>query len=108
MNSWSLNHRSRTYGSFVSAFCDKAFTVPCWIYLLSTVPTTQFRSVQYVSLWWLIVTETTSGCVRCKSFFAAGGLPTPQVEGIELSKSYVQVRLLALHWCRHDSSTLKH
>ena len=91
MKSWSLNHRNRTYSVFLDAVCEKAYTVPCWIYLLSTVPLGQFRSIQYVCLWWLILTETANGCLQFKTFFAAGGAPPCQVEGAVLSSRAVTV-----------------
>lgn len=84
MNSWSLNHRNRTYANFLNDLCDKAFSVPCWVYLLSTVHASSFRSIQYLCLWWLILTELASGCLRFKAYYGSYA-PAPQVEGIELA-----------------------
>lgn len=84
MNSWSLNHRNRTYANFLNDLCDKAFSVPCWIYLLSTIHASSFRSIQYLCLWWLILTELASGCLRFKAYYGSYA-PAPQVEGIELA-----------------------
>lgn len=79
MKSWSLTHRYRSCAGFLDAACDKAFIIPCWIYLLSTVPSGQYRTIKYVSLFWLIVTELANGCLQFKTFYAGSGVP--QVEG---------------------------
>jgi len=89
--SWVNIHRNRTYGGFVDAVCDKAYVVPCWITLLSTVPSSaSFRIFQYVSLLWLILAEVASGCVRFQAYFTSGGVGAPKVEGFDFSTSAVK------------------
>lgn len=91
VSSWVNLHRARTYGGFVDAVCDKAYVVPCWIALLTTVPSTgRFHFVQYVALLWLILAEVASGCIRFKAYFTSGGLPAPKVEGYDFSTSAVK------------------
>jgi hypothetical protein len=77
----------------VDAVCDKAFVVPCWISLLSTVPASGYlRITQCFVLWCLILAETASGCIRFRAFFTASGIPAPTVEGLDFSTSAVKVK----------------
>lgn len=93
LTSWAVSHRNRTYGGFVDAVCDKAFVVPCWISLLSTVPASGYlRITQCFVLWCLILAETASGCIRFRAFFTASGIPAPTVEGLDFSTSAVKVK----------------
>lgn len=75
----------------MDAVCDKAYVIPCWIALLSTVPASNsLKLVQYFSLLWLIVAETASACVRFQAYFSSGGVPAPNVEGFDFSTSAVK------------------
>jgi phosphatidylglycerophosphate synthase len=88
--SWALMQRNKSYGGFVDAVCDKAYVVPCWILLLSTVPaSTCLKVVQYFVLLWLILAETASGCVRFQAYFTCAISP-PRVEGFDFSSSAVK------------------
>lgn len=89
---WVVAHQIRTYGGFIDAVCDKAFVIPCWIFLLSMVSdTTYAQTLQYVVLWCLILAETASGSIRFRAFFTAGGVAAPIVEGFDFSTSAVKV-----------------
>mmetsp|Transcript_5157 Transcript_5157/g.6668 ORF Transcript_5157/g.6668 Transcript_5157/m.6668 type:complete len:395 (+) Transcript_5157:198-1382(+) len=89
--SWVTKHRNKTYGGFIDAVCDKAFVVPCWLSLLSTVPACEYlRTVQFITLWSLILTETASGCVRFKAYYTSNGVPAPVVKGYDFSTSAVK------------------
>jgi len=91
ITSWNITHQNRTYGGFIDAVCDKAFVIPCWIFLLSTVPGSSYvRTLQYSTLWCLILAETASGSVRFRAFFTAGGVSAPLVEGLDFSTSAVK------------------
>ena len=70
----------------MDAVCDKAFIVPCWIFLLSTMPSLS----SYLILWFLILTETTSACVRFRAFYTAGGVAAPNVIDFDFSTSAVK------------------
>lgn len=90
-DSWIINHRNKTYGGFVDAVCDKAFVVPCWISLLNSVPDSSYlKTLQYIALWALILTETSSGCIRFKAYFTSNGVPAPVVKGFDFSTSAVK------------------
>lgn len=89
---WVVAHQCRTYGGFIDAVCDKAFVIPCWIFLLSMVSgSTYLRTLQYAALWCLILAETASGSIRFRAFFTAGGVAAPTVEGFDFSTSAVKV-----------------
>lgn len=88
--SWRSNHQAKTYGGFVDAVCDKVYVVPCWIFLLSTVPGSPLRVVQYVTLWCLICAEAASGTVRFRAYFSSAGVPAPNVAGLDFSTSAVK------------------
>jgi glycerol-3-phosphate cytidylyltransferase-like family protein len=71
--------------------CDKAFVVPCWIILLHKIPTTSYlKWVQYFCLFWLILAEVASGCIRFRAFYTPTGVATPKVEGFDFSTSAVK------------------
>ena len=89
--SWLVEQRNKTYGGFVDAVCDKAFVVPCWIYLLSTVSGTMMENLQYFILLYLILAEVSSGCIRFRAYFTSLAIPTPKTVGIEFSSSAVKV-----------------
>jgi len=89
--SWLVCQRNNTYGGFIDAVCDKAFVVPCWIYLLSSVPGSFLENTQYFVLWCLILAETSSGSIRFKAFFTSQSVPTPAVSGLQFSSSAVKV-----------------
>ena len=60
---------------------------------MSTVPgSSRLRTLQYVTLWCLVLAETASGCIRFRAFFTASGVPAPTVEGLDFSTSAVKVR----------------
>ena len=88
--SWSSNCRAKSYGGFVDAVCDKVYVVPCWIFLLSTIPGTRLRMIQYVTLWCLILAEAASGTVRFRAYFTAQGVQAPRVVGLDFSTSAVK------------------
>lgn len=89
--SWVLNHRDGTYGGFIDAICDKAFVIPCWIYLLSTVKSFDSMMIaEYVTLWCLICTEIASGCIRFKAFYLTSGVVPPIMKGLNFSSSAVK------------------
>lgn len=89
--SWIQSHRNRTYGGFVDAVCDKAYVVPLWIILLTTVPSSRhLKAVQYLTLIILILAECSSGCVRFQAYFTSGGVSAPPVEGFDFSSSAVK------------------
>lgn len=89
--SWATEHRNKSYGGFIDAVCDKAFVVPCWIFLLSSVSGTGIlRFVQNKTLFWLILAEIASGCVRFRAFYTAGGIPAPAMKGLDFSTSAVK------------------
>lgn len=91
-DSWIISHRNNTYGGFIDAICDKAFLVPCWISLLSVAPNSSyFKTLQYIALWLLVLTETSSACVRFKAYFTSNGIPAPTVKGFDFSSSAVKV-----------------
>lgn len=90
-SSWLDLHRNRTYGGFVDAVCDKAFVVPCWIALLNVVPqTSHARWLQYFVLFFLILAEVASGCIRFKAYFTSVAVASPKVEGFDFSTSAVK------------------
>ena len=92
IESWGVTHRGRSYGGFVDAVCDKAFVIPCWISLLHVVHTTGYlRLVQYFVLFWLILAETSTGCIRFRAYFTSTGVGAPKVEGFDFSTSAVKV-----------------
>lgn len=89
--SWQVLHWNRTYGGFADAVCDKAFVVPIWIILLSTVPRwNHFRFTQYFALIFLILAEVSSGCIRFRAYYTSMGVPAPKVEGLNFSSSAVK------------------
>lgn len=88
--SWQLTQRNKIYGGFIDANCDKAFVVPCWIFLLSTVSGSTLENLQYFVLWSLILAESASGSIRFKAFYTSVGVPTPSVAGLEFSSSAVK------------------
>lgn len=88
--SWSSNCRSKSYGGFVDAVCDKAYVVPCWIFFISTIPGTRLRMLQYATLWCLILAEAASGTVRFRAYFTAQGVQAPRVVGLDFSTSAVK------------------
>jgi hypothetical protein len=91
-SSWVVEHRNRTYGGFIDAVCDKAFVVPCWVTLLHTVQSSShLKLLQYITLWCLILAETTSGCIRFKAFFTSNGVAAPTVKGLNFATSAVKV-----------------
>ena len=94
IDSWSTLNRTRTYGGFIDAICDKAFVVPCWIFLLGSICTSSyFHWLQFVTLFLLIFAEIASGCIRFRAYYTAGGVQAPKVEGFDFSSSAVKVRL---------------
>mmetsp|Transcript_12576 Transcript_12576/g.26626 ORF Transcript_12576/g.26626 Transcript_12576/m.26626 type:complete len:403 (-) Transcript_12576:255-1463(-) len=114
--SWSSNCRAKSYGGFVDAVCDKVYVVPCWIFLLSTIPGTRLRAVQYATLCCLILAEAASGTVRFRAYFTAQGVQAPSVVGLDFSTSAVKAdgigkakqtlemvgsALFVLPWLRH-------
>jgi phosphatidylglycerophosphate synthase len=91
MASEIVKHREKNYGGFIDAVCDKAFVVPCWISLLSTVPSAGcVRTIQFIVLWCLILTETASGCIRFKAYYSSNGVAAPTVKGLDFSTSAVK------------------
>jgi len=89
--SWIGKHREKNYGGFVDAVCDKAFLIPCWISLLSTVPFFSYiNAIQYGILWSLILIETASGSVRFKAYYTSNGVTAPAVKGLDFSTSAVK------------------
>ena len=95
LTSWHVLHRNRTYGGFVDAVCDKAFVVPCWIALLSSVPKSgMLHWLQYGVLICLMLAETASGTIRFRAYFTSGGVPAPKVDGFDFSTSAVKVSLI--------------
>ncbi|GKY98480.1 hypothetical protein MPSEU_000805300 [Mayamaea pseudoterrestris] len=90
LHSWVHSHRNRSYGGFVDAVCDKAYVVPIWIILLSTIPSSNhLRIIQYAAIIKLILAEISSGCVRFQAYFSSGGVAAPKVEGFDFSTSAV-------------------
>lgn len=91
ITSWQASHWNRTYGGFIDAVCDKAFVVPCWIALLSTVPQSEYlRIIQYFTLIFLILAEVSSGCIRFRAYYTSVGVPAPHVEGFDFTTSAVK------------------
>lgn len=89
--SWSITHRNRTYGGFVDAVCDKAYVIPTWTILLSTVPSSScVHIVQYFTLFCLMLAETASGTIRFQAYFTSPGVVPPKVEGFDFSTSAVK------------------
>jgi hypothetical protein len=65
--------------------------VPCWIILLHKIPTTShFKLIQYFCLFWLILAEVASACIRFRAYFTPTGVATPKVEGFDFSTSAVK------------------
>jgi hypothetical protein len=94
LTSWQVLHLNRTYGGFVDAVCDKAFVVPCWIALLSSISASvHVRWIQYITLIFLILAEVASGCVRFRAYYSSVAVPPPKVEGFDFSTSAVKVRI---------------
>ncbi|CAB9519469.1 expressed unknown protein [Seminavis robusta] len=91
IEAWGVNHRAKTYGGFVDAVCDKAFVVPCWIMLLHQVANAgYFRWIQYFILFWLILAEVSSACIRFRAYYTSTGVASPKVEGFDFSTSAVK------------------
>ncbi|KAG7355057.1 CDP-alcohol phosphatidyltransferase [Nitzschia inconspicua] len=90
--SWVALHMSRTYGGFIDAVCDKAFVVPCWISLFNFVSSEILflKYTQYLVLWFLILAEVASGCIRFRAYFSSVGVSVPKVEGFDFSTSAVK------------------
>ena len=89
--SWIIQHREKNYGGFIDAVCDKAFLIPCWISLLSTVPSfSHLNATQYIILWSLILIESASGSIRFKAFYTSNGVAAPVVKGLDFSTSAVK------------------
>ena len=86
--SWVRLHRNRTYGGFIDAVCDKAFVIPCWFSLLYRVQS--LHILAYSTLFFLILAETSSACIRFQAYFSAAGVPPPKVEGLDISTSAVK------------------
>eukprot|EP00594_Rhizosolenia_setigera_P018145 CAMPEP_0178968514 /NCGR_PEP_ID=MMETSP0789-20121207/18315_1 /TAXON_ID=3005 /ORGANISM="Rhizosolenia setigera, Strain CCMP 1694" /LENGTH=397 /DNA_ID=CAMNT_0020654489 /DNA_START=76 /DNA_END=1269 /DNA_ORIENTATION=+ len=86
--------RNKTYGGFVDAVCDKAFVVPCWIYLLSQVSgsssSSYVEAIFYVILFCLILAEVSSGTIRFRAYFTSLAVPAPKVDGMDFSSSAVK------------------
>lgn len=90
-SSWAITQRNKAYGGFIDAICDKAFIVPCWICLLTTVSGTGIlRLVQDTTLLWLIIAEVSSSCVRFRAYYTSGGIPAPVMKGMDFSTSAVK------------------
>lgn len=88
---WGVAHRTRTYGGFIDAVCDKAFVVPCWIILLHVASSAgYFRMVQYTVLNTLILLEVSSACIRFRAYYTSTGVAAPKVEGFDFSTSAVK------------------
>mmetsp|Transcript_36755 Transcript_36755/g.43914 ORF Transcript_36755/g.43914 Transcript_36755/m.43914 type:complete len:410 (+) Transcript_36755:87-1316(+) len=89
--SWVSNYHDQKYGGFIDAICDKAFIVPCWIFLLSTVKSSGFMTTaEYVTLWCLICIETASACIRFRAFYLGSGVAPPTLKGLNFSSSAVK------------------
>jgi|Transcript_17966 phosphatidylglycerophosphate synthase len=89
--SWTMNGRKKAYGGFVDAVCDKAYVVPCWLCLMSAAGTSShLRILQYITLWCLILAESSSTVIRFRAFFTASGISTPTVQGLDFSTSAVK------------------
>lgn len=90
--SWLTARRNSTYGGFIDAICDKAFVVPCWIYLLSLVSLEWgiFTHLQHFILWCLIFAEVASGSIRFRAYYTAQSIPAPIVSGLDFSTSAVK------------------
>lgn len=90
--SWSVAHRSKSYGGFIDAVCDKAFVIPCWIAFMASIPdSTHLKILQYIVLWSLILTEISSGSIRFRAYFQTNGVAAPSVKGLDFSTSAVKV-----------------
>lgn len=89
--SWIVAQRRKNYGGFIDAVCDKVFVVPCWICLLATVPDAgHVRTLQYLVLWTLILTEGASGSIRFKAYYSSNGVTAPAIKGLDFSSSAVK------------------
>lgn len=91
IRSWIVNQRKKTYGGFIDAICDKAFLIPCWIFLFERVPGLKFGLIAYGILICLILAETASGAVRFKAYYTSGGIPAPTVKNMDFTSSAVKV-----------------
>lgn len=91
IQSWKTIHENTIYGGFIDAVCDKVFVVPCWVYLISTVEEctgTNWKILQYIALWSLILTETCSGAIRFRAYYTAPAFTSPK--GTDFSSSAVK------------------
>eukprot|EP00522_Entomoneis_paludosa_P011278 CAMPEP_0172447166 /NCGR_PEP_ID=MMETSP1065-20121228/6530_1 /TAXON_ID=265537 /ORGANISM="Amphiprora paludosa, Strain CCMP125" /LENGTH=424 /DNA_ID=CAMNT_0013198397 /DNA_START=26 /DNA_END=1300 /DNA_ORIENTATION=- len=92
VQSWVHLHRDRTYGGFIDAVCDKAYVVPCWISLTHAVGhgLSIMSMIQYGTLFFLILAETASACIRFRAFFTSAGVSAPTTKGFDFSSSAVK------------------
>jgi len=89
--SWVVTRRNDSYGGFIDAVCDKAFVVPCWLFMLSMMGGQgAFAHVQSLILWCLIILEVGSGSIRFKAFYTSQAVPPPVVVGLNFSTSAVK------------------
>lgn len=89
--SMARTRRDASYGGFVDAVCDKCFVVPCWIYLLSAVTGGGlWAHAQHLILWFLIVMEISSACIRFRAFFTSEIVASPKMVGMDFSNSAVK------------------
>ena len=65
---------------------------------MASVPSsTLFHVPQYLVLWFLIVTEISSGCIRFRAYYTCNGVTAPSVQGLDFSTSAVKVRVLNIY-----------
>merc|ERR1719444_21513 len=100
LQSFKSMHIQQAYGGFVDAVCDKAFVVPMWIFMLSTIAHKDsyddssmfYIMAQYMVLFSLILTETTSGVIRFRAYFLTLAVKVPLVKGLETEFSSSAVK----------------
>mmetsp|Transcript_13226 Transcript_13226/g.17282 ORF Transcript_13226/g.17282 Transcript_13226/m.17282 type:complete len:405 (-) Transcript_13226:106-1320(-) len=98
--SWRVTTHSSTYGGFVDAVCDKAFVVPVWILLLSTVSQNENAHLifaKYTVLFSLILLESCSAVIRFRAYFMSVGVKAPKLQGSYLENLFTSSAVKADH-----------
>jgi phosphatidylglycerophosphate synthase len=91
LSSWVREQRVQSYGGFIDAVCDKVYVVPCWIILLTLVPTTRWQFIHYCTLLGLITAEIASAAIRFRAYYTNTGMSPPQTaQGLDFSTSAVK------------------
>jgi len=69
---------------------DKAYLIPTWISLMSTITSacwSKFGAFQFAVLWTLVLVEVASAAIRFQAYFTAPGSDPPILKNLEFSGS---------------------